>query len=78
MVLLSLVPNLIINIKTKSATDAIQIRRRESGWFKQTIEYTGYSEVLPWTDADIATKELGAMITDLQNFGDNAIENWKE
>ena len=45
---------------------------------KNHNEYTGFSEVLPWTDTDKAINEIGAMIDDLQTMGDYAIEKWKE
>ncbi len=77
MVLVSLVPNLIINIKTGSASDAVQIRRKEWKLFKETQEYTGFSEVIPWSDTDLAIKEIGAIINDVQILGDMAIETWK-
>lgn len=79
MILVAFVPDLKICIKTKSAGDAIQIRRKQWGFgHKQTEEYTGFSEVLPWTDTEKAAKELGAIIDDLQTIGDMAIDKWKE
>ena len=73
------VPNLIFTVKTNSASDAVQIRRRVWGtMFKQPQEYTGFSEVIPWEDADLVAEELGAIINDIQTIGDMAIEKWKE
>ena len=73
------VPNLIFSVKTKSASDAVQIRRRVWGlFFKQPQEYTGFSEVLPWDDTEKVSEELGALINDLQTMGDMAIEKWKK
>lgn len=73
------VPDLIFSVKTKSASDVVQIRRRVWGmFFKQHQEYTGFSEVLPWYDTDKVSEELGAIINDLQTTGDMAIEIWKE
>lgn len=74
-----LVPDLAFIVKTKSASDVVQIRRRAWGFFfKQPQEYIGFSEVIPWDDTDKAAEELGAMINDLQMLGDMAIETWKE
>ena len=65
--------------KTKASGDTIQIRKKQHCLFhKQPIEYTDFSEVLPWTDTDKAILELGALINDLQTMGDMAIEKWKE
>ncbi|MBR2861228.1 MAG: hypothetical protein IKB86_05260 [Clostridia bacterium] len=73
------VPDLVFMIKTTSASEAIQIRRRIWGlFFKQTQEHSGFSEVLPWTDADTVAEELGALIADLKTTGDLAVDKWKE
>ena len=75
----SFIPDLIFSVKTNSANDAIQIRRRIWGFlFKQPQENSGFSEVLPWTDTEQAAAELGAIINDLQTLGDMAIDKWKE
>lgn len=74
-----LVPDLTFTVKTKSASDVVQIRRRVWGmFFKQPQEYIGFSEVLPWEDTDKAAEELGALINDLQTLGELAIDTWKE
>ncbi|MBQ3133568.1 MAG: hypothetical protein IJC17_04775 [Clostridia bacterium] len=79
VILVCMVPDLKVCIKTKSAGDAIQIRRKIWGFgLKQHDEFSGFSEVLPAADTDCAAKELGAMIDDLQTLGDMAIEKWKE
>ena len=78
LIIVSFVPDLRICIKTKSASEAVQIRRKDRGFFgKQPMEYTDFSEVLPSTDTDKAILELGAIIDDLQTMGDYAIEKWK-
>lgn len=38
---------------------------------------SGYQEILPWKDTDIAIRELGTMIDDIKTMGDAAIEKWK-
>ena len=78
IVLVALVPDLRLGIKTNSASEAIEVRRKVWSLFKEPKEYSGFSEVVPWTDAELASKELGAMIHELQTMGDYAIEKWKE
>lgn len=79
LLLVSMTPDLRIVIRTKSAGEPVQIRKRVWGFFlKQSNEYTDFGEVLPWTDTDKAIRELGALIDDIQTMGDYAIEKWKE
>lgn len=73
------VPNLEIIVKTKGGTGAVEIRRKKNHIFAPNKpEYTGFSEVLPWVDTEMAIIEVGAMIEDIQNFGDAGIKKWKE
>ena len=73
------VPDLIFIIKTTGAGEVIQLRRKIWGLFmKQSQEYTGFSEVLPWEDTEKIANELGAIINDIQTMGDMAIDKWKE
>ena len=79
LIILSFVPDLRICIKTKSASEAVRIRRKVRGFFgRQPMEYTDFSEVLPSEDTDRAINELGSLIDDIQTMGDYAIEKWKE
>ena len=41
-------------------------------------EYSGFSEVLPGKDADLAIKEIGAIINDIKTLGDFAVEKWQQ
>lgn len=41
-------------------------------------KYSGFAEILPWTDTDIAIKEVGTIIDDIKTMGDAAIEKWKQ
>lgn len=78
LILVSLVPDLRICLKTKGAGDSATIRRKIWGLFlKQHTEYTDFSEVIPWVDTDKAITEIGAIIDDLHTSGDYAIEKWK-
>ena len=80
LITLSFKPNLVIMIKTKGAAGAIEICRNKGSLFGKSStkdEYTGYSDVMPWKDTDIAIKELGAIINDIQTMGDLGIEKWR-
>ena len=70
----SIKPNLVLIIKTKSASDAICIKRRRNAF----VEHTGYSEVIPAEDAERCIREINAMINDIQKLGDFGIEKWKK
>ena len=73
------VPSLIFSVKTKSASDAVQVRRRVWGVFnKHPQEYSGFSDVLPWEDTEKVAGELGAIINDLQTMGDMAVDKWRD
>lgn len=79
VVLVSVVPDLVLVIKTKGAAPAFEIRRKLfPNPFRPMVEYTDFAEVLPGTDVDFMTSELGALIDDIQTLGDMAIEKWKE
>lgn len=72
-------PNLRIEIKTSGGTPAMQVRHKYTSlllWHKMD-EYSGFAEVLPNRDADLAIKELGAIINDIKTLGDLSIEKWK-
>lgn len=75
--LISFTPNLAVTVKTSEAFSAIEIRHRELGG-KNGGVYTGFKEVIPWTDTDAAIRELGALIDDLHMSGDKAIVKWKK
>lgn len=69
--LFSLKPSLSISVMTKCASDSpIHI------WSRQTM--VSIMEILPGKDADQAIEELGAMIQDIQKFGDLGLEKWKD
>lgn len=72
-------PNLVLSIKTKSAIDAIVIKR-QAVKINQLVggDHTGYTEILPEKDAESSIRELSAIIGDIQKLGDFGIEKWKE
>ena len=39
---------------------------------------SGFREIIPWTDTDIAIREVGTIIDDIKTMGDAAIEKWKQ
>ena len=77
----SIKPNLALVIKTKSASEAIDIRRKKKSLFGGTLndksDHTGYTEILPDADAELSIRELGAIINDIQKLGDFGVEKWK-
>lgn len=79
MILVALVPDLVLTIKTKGATEAFTIRRKQFPTpFKQAVEHTNFAEIVPAKDLDTMTSEIYALINDVQNLGDLAVEKWKE
>ncbi|MBE6741132.1 MAG: hypothetical protein E7570_02410 [Ruminococcaceae bacterium] len=82
--LIAFVPNLVIKIKTKGALSGIEVMKEQPiallGFLfgKNREESSGFLEVLPWVDTDIAIKEVGTMIDDIRTLGDAAIEKWKQ
>lgn len=75
-------PNLVMVIKTKSYSPAVDVQRMKNSIFanlmgRQSEEHTGYTEVIPIENSEEAIRELGAVITDIQKFGDFGIEKWK-
>lgn len=76
-------PNLVLIVKTKSASEAIDVQRKEAGFLKLLFggkidEHTGYTEVTPMENTETAIRELGAVVSDIQKFGDFGIEKWQE
>lgn len=70
-ILSGFVDDLQIMIKIKGAHDAINVSR---SMVKR--DWTGFLIIKPWTDTNIAIQELGALITDIKQQGDNAIPKW--
>lgn len=69
----SLKPSASIAFTTKNSSKNIM------GMFSPRIAKANISaEILPAQDTDIAFNEINAIINDVQNMGDGAIEKWKE
>jgi hypothetical protein len=83
LVLMSIVQNLVAIFKTGAAA-AIEIKREpvlgllSFLFLAKEDKYSGFAEILPWTDTDIAIKEVGTIIDDIKTMGDAAIEKWKQ
>ncbi len=78
LLIYSIKPNLVLVIKTKSASEAINIKRKKVALFRgEKEEHTGYTEVIPADDAERCIREIDAIINDIQKLGDFGIEKWK-
>lgn len=80
LVIFAIKPNLVLTIKTKSSSEAIDIQKKNSvlpGFGASKEEHTGYAEVLPAENVEVAIKEVCAIISDIQRLGDFGIEKWK-
>lgn len=69
LLFLAFAPNLVLNIKTKGGTPSVEIRRKDGLFSFQHNEYTGFSQVMPGPDIDLAMHELGAVIREVQQTG---------
>ncbi|MBR3436891.1 MAG: hypothetical protein IKG97_03965 [Lachnospiraceae bacterium] len=72
----SLRPDLVLQLKGKTAVDAIFMKRklfRGPGAHLAT-----YTEVLPYGNVEECIRELNAIINDVQKLGDYAVEKWKK
>ena len=83
LILMSIVQNLVAIFKTGAAA-AIEIKREPVMgllaflFLGKEDKYSGFAEILRWTDTDIAIKEVGTIIDDIKTMGDAAIEKWKQ
>lgn len=62
-------PNLVVRILTKGGNASVDIRKKDSLFSFQHNEYTGFSQVMPGPDTDLAIQELGALIREVQQTG---------
>ena len=79
-------PNLVFVVRPRNtAGPAIDIRRTGTGVGRMlqksgegdSDNHTGFKEIFPEPDAERAIREIGAIINDIQKFGDYGIEKWK-
>lgn len=70
------------NVCTKMGSGVLHIRCEDRGFARLTpminAVFTGYNEVLPTEETDVAIREIGAMVSDIQKIGDLAIDKWKK
>ena len=66
---LAFAPNLVVRVITKGGSPSVEIRRKDSIFSFQHNEYTGVSQVMPGPEAELAMKELGAVIREVQQTG---------
>lgn len=59
--------NLVVRVMTKGASSAAEIRRKDGFFSFQHNEYTGFSQVIPGPDVDLAIQELGSIIRAIQH-----------
>ncbi|MCL2441770.1 MAG: hypothetical protein FWD14_08510 [Treponema sp.] len=71
-------PNLIINIKNKVGTNSSFDIRRDIMFTKNNEKGTGFAEVIPTAETENAIREIGAIIRDIQQNGDSALEKWSK
>lgn len=76
---------LILTFNTDGGSRVVDIRRKPwVGVFafifgtEPQETFTGFSQVQPDKNTDSTIKELGAILNDIQKFGDFAIEKWKD
>lgn len=74
--LYSFKPNLVMEFKTGGA-HGVQVRHKDSLFSFKHEEYSGFAEVLPDKDTDLAIKEIGAIINDIKTLGDLGVEKWR-
>ena len=66
---LILAHNLAITFKTKGGSPSIEIRKKDGLFSRKNNDYTGFSQVIPGPDVDLAMHELGALIREVQLTG---------
>lgn len=72
-------PNLVIEVKTSSGSPGIQLKHKEISfvWHKSE-EFSGFSEIMPAKDTELAIKEVATIIDDIKTLGDLGVEKWKQ
>lgn len=79
LIVYSIKPNVVIEIKTKNGTDGVRIRRRTIGTLFGTRakDTTAYGEIIAGKDYDVFVREINAVIHDIQTMGDGGAAKWK-
>ena len=81
--LMSFVPDLSVSVKTKGGLPSVFISRESQSFFQmvfggQAARESGFREIGPWKDTDIAIREIGTIIDDINTLGDAAVAKWAE
>ena len=76
----SKLPDMEIYVATKGGGEAVMVKADKKGipLIKPDEDNCGYSYVLPARDTEIALREVGAIIDDIQVLGDYGVEKWKQ
>lgn len=76
----SKLPDMEIYVATKGGGEAVMVKADKKGipLLRPDEENCGYSYVLPARDTEIALREVGAIIDDIQVLGDYGVEKWKQ
>ena len=71
-------PNLVVEVKTSGGTPGMQLKHKYASLlvWKKMEENSGFAEILPWEDTDLAIEELNTIISDLKTLGDMGVEKW--
>ena len=77
----SQIPNLTFYMDTRAKSSVIFIERRKRRFLGLFVdnksENSGFDYVLPTPETDLALREVGAIISDIQTQGDYGINKWK-
>lgn len=68
-----------ISVATKGGCEAVMVKAKKGMLMLRPEESNcGYTYVLPARDTEIALREVGAIIDDIQVLGDYGVEKWKQ
>lgn len=73
-------PALTMTIMTSGGSPALKLDRKVYMMWPFPAKYeenSGFWQVLPWKDTDLAIKEVGTIIADIKTMGDMAVEKWQ-
>jgi hypothetical protein len=73
-------PDIEILVSTKGGGEAVKVKAYQSGLsaFREPQYNCGYSYILPAVDTELAIREVGAIIDDIQVLGDYGVDKWKQ
>lgn len=79
--LMSFVPDLTVSIKTKGGLPSVFIAKESQSFFQMVFGgraamASGFREIGPWKDTDLAIREIGTIIDEINTLGDAAVAKW--